>query len=330
MTQVLIYGGTGGVGSVITDRCVSQGIDVVTVGVEQECEGRKGVTYVHKDRVETIHGRQWDAIIDVYNFEKGHEEFLWENFHDLCNQFIVISTTLIYDRSKWSVQRISSDHPKAPIGSQGGYVDKKIKVENYWDQNKHANYTLLRPYHILGPQSYLGCIPPHNRNPMLQDEIRKGWIVLCDGGRIPLNVVHPNDIAEVVLRCIGNPNVQRKAYNVVNPQEIVARDYYLKIAGMLGVKLEFSSVPAEACWQNGDWALTTLPHLYDTRNLLDDIGYVPNTGLEKCLSDAIKSPSRSMDASRTEVYRRMHLKPICNWHKYYTSIAPLEMGPLQV
>ncbi len=312
MKQVLIIGGTGIVGSAISEKCISNNFSVTAIGIEEKPVLKKGVEYVHRSDCSNITGRVWDAIIDVYHFDHGHEDWLCSNFKK-CNHFIPISTTLVYDRQGYSFERITTNHPKAAFGTQGGYVDRKLAMERFWQTKDCVNFTILRPYHVIGPGSELGCLPLHNRDPYLLENIKKGKIILCDGGRIPLNIVHSLDLAEIVVRCIGNPATYGKAYNAVNPKEIIARNYYLKIAQILGVSLEIENVPGENVWQKGKWVLTTLPHLYDISDLSRDVNYVPSTNLETCLQDAIKNASKN----QTVVYERMHTLPRVQQHSYF-------------
>ncbi len=312
MKRVLVIGGTGIIGSAISEKCLANHFSVTAMGIEEKLILKSGAEYVHRSDASKITDRFWEAIIDVYNFDQGHEEWVCSTFKK-CNHFIPISTTLVYDRQGYSFERIKTNHPKAAPGTQGGYVDRKLEMERFWQTKNHVNFTILRPYHILGPGSELGCLPLHNRDPCLLGRIKKGKIKLCDGGRIPLNIVHPADLAEIVIRCIGNSAAYGKAYNAVNPEEIIARDYYLKIAQIMKVGLEIENVPGENAWQKGKWVLTTLPHLYDISDLSRDINYVPNTKLETCLQDAINNTSKN----QTAVYERMHILPRVQQHSYF-------------
>ena len=308
MMKLLIFGGTGIIGEVLSEKAIENGYEVTTVGTELNYETK--ANFVHVNKLAELN-KDWDAIIDIFTFDKQKELSEFKS-----DQIIVLSSTLVYDRSKWGAERISSKQPKAKKGTQGGYVDHKLELEDFWSETDR-NWTILRPYHIIGSDSYLGCLPPHNRDPLLLEHIKKGEISLCDGGRIPLNIVHPRDIAEVILRCVGNSETVRNYYNLVNPEEIIARDYYLKIAEIEGVNLKIKNVPGEEIWHSGEWALTTLPHLYDVSNLSLDINYVPNTKLEDCLRDAINNPPKKKKKDETEVHKRMHIPPIIQEHPYF-------------
>jgi nucleoside-diphosphate-sugar epimerase len=308
MMKLLIFGGTGILGEVLTEKAIEKGYDVTTVGTELNYKTQ--ANFVHVDKLIGLN-TNWDAIVDIFTFDKQKELSKLKS-----DQIIVLSSTLVYDRSKWSAERIYSKHPKAKKGTQGGYVDHKLELEDFWS-GADKNWTILRPYHIIGPNSYLGCLPPHNRDPLLLEYIRKGEISLCDSGRVPLNIVHPKDIAEVILRCISNSKTVRKFYNLINPEEVVARDYYLKIAEILGVDLKIKNIPGEDIWSTGDWKLTTLPHLYNISDLLGDVEYLPSIGLEESLRDAIDNHPPIVEKNNTSVHKRMHIYPEPRHNMYF-------------
>jgi len=315
MTTLLILGGTGIVGSATSENALKKGLEVTVTGKEPPTH--KEVRFVHADDVNSLEDKGWDVILDVYNFEENHAKEIYNRFKGKCGHIFILSTTLVYDRSTCGAGRISSSHPKAKKGDQGGYVDHKLELEEFWGNVQDVNWTILRPYHILGNDCYLGCLPPHNRDPYLIDYIKKGELYLCNEGELPLNVVHPKDIADVVLKSMGNSSTFRQSYNVVNPKEVSARDYYLKIAENLGVDLEIKNMPRKEVGLVGEWLLTAFPHLYDTSNLGEDIGYVPSTSIEKCIEDAMHSPPKKVEKNETDVHKRMHMLPLPLMKEYF-------------
>ena len=308
--KILVFGGTGIVGETLTDLALKWGCEVTAVGAETTYRNT-GANYVHVNDLHKLN-RKWDAIADIFTFDKQEELSEFQT-----DQILILSSTLVYDRSKYSAERIPSNHPKAKKNTQGGYVDHKLELEDFWSKSG-KNWTFLRPYHIIGPGSYLGCLPPHNRNPLLLAYIQTGELRLCDGGRVPINIVNPRDISETIVRCIGNSNTFGKCYNLVNPKEIIARDYYLKIAEIVGKNLKIKNIPGEEIWAKGDWKLTTFPHLYDISDLEQDIEYVPSIGLEESLREAIKYHPTFMEKNNTEVHKRMHMNPQPLINIYYS------------
>lgn len=310
---MLILGGTGIVGTATAKEAVKEGLHVSVTGIDTRFGIPEGVHFVHHDNLDLLSAQEWDVVFDIFCFDvkQARKTSALKSKHTF-----VLSTTLVYDRSRYSFDRISSNHPLCDLGFQGGYVDKKLEIEDFWGKN-NGNWTILRPYHILGPGSFLGCLPPHNRDPDLLRKIEQNdSIELCDGGRIPLNIVHPKDIGKVVLNAMGNPETFRKAYNVVNPTEVIARDYYLKIAELLGTKLTIKNKSGENVWFDGKWVLTSLPHLYDIGDLSQGSGYVPNMELEECLRDAIACHPKKPEG-KIPIHQRMHYLPPPLRNRYF-------------
>jgi nucleoside-diphosphate-sugar epimerase len=127
---------------------------------------------------------------------------------------------------------------------------------------------------------------------------------------VELNIIHPLDIARIVLLASGNPKTYGKAYNAVNPERVVAKRYFEIIGKLLGVEVKISNRPIKSIWeeQHG-WVLTTLPHLYDVQDLQDDINFIPSIGLEAAIQDAFFHYPHLKEISKIPVHNRMTLMP---------------------
>jgi|ETNmetMinimDraft_2_1059921.scaffolds.fasta_scaffold18196_2 nucleoside-diphosphate-sugar epimerase len=310
MKTLLIVGGTGIIGTATAKKALEKGWNVTVTGIENN--SIPNTEFVHKDD-NTILNRNWDVVFQVYTEEKP--QITYQKYKGKTDHMIIMSSTLVYDRSILSFKPIHSNHTLATPNTQGGYVNNKLEIERFWHQIEDINWTILRPHHILGKNSYLGCTPPHNRDPNLIEHIKKGNIYLCDRGRIPLNIVNPKDIGNVVLKLAGK--AFGKTLNVVNPKEIIARDYYLKIAEILGIDLTIQNLPGEEVWKSESWKLTTLPHLYDISDLHQECSYIPSTSLETCIRESLANQPKSIHKNKTKVYVRMHTLPEPNTPIYF-------------
>lgn len=301
MSNMLILGGTGILGQAIAKEALDSGISVTLNGLDNNS------LYPFLSIEDLKHDKtNWDSIVDVYANGDDRGVKVDTIFLGRYSQMFVISSTLVYDRSGFSYSRISEDNSLARKGSQGGYVDSKLQLEEYW--NNRA--TILRPYHILGNGSALGCLPPHNRDVNLINNILSGTISLSDGGRIPLNVVHPSDIGKTLVSLIGKG--VGESFNVVNPEEVIARDYYTYIASKLGVDLKITAIDSGHAWKNNSWPLTTLPHLYDVSKLRESSAYVPDKDFRYCIDSAMSH----LATSSKDVFHRMHKLPVPKMHDY--------------
>lgn len=327
---MLIIGGTGIVGAAVARLALEREYRVVCLADNQKLQLPQGVEFIQANKRSKNFAKvsraltkkqKWDVIVDVLSYTATDARVTYESFKEHAAHFFILSTTLVYDRygQPFSYERIRSDHSLAKKGVQGGYVDHKLEMEAFWKEHTDINWTILRPYHILGSGSWLGCIPPLNREPRLVEMIQGEEIIqLADGGRMPINIVHPRDLGEVIIRAAQQKQTFHKCYNAVNPEEIIARDYFEEIAGKLGKPLRVHSIPSEHAWHfEHEWQLTTLPHLYDVSDLQRDIGYVPSTSLSECIKDAIKFPQEKPQKRSTQVHKFMNLKPEPRLHRYY-------------
>ncbi|HLD98310.1 MAG TPA: NAD-dependent epimerase/dehydratase family protein [Candidatus Nanoarchaeia archaeon] len=320
MKYIFIIGGTGILGKAIIYEALKEDYQVIVIGLEKDSSIPKKVTQIIADRKDKINFTKKveninniDILVDVADFSKEDAEQTYNLFKGKVKHFFILSTTLVYDRSKPYDKAIPSNYALAKVGELGGYVDRKLEIERFW-RNKHdVNWTILRPYHIVSPHdSLLGCIPDHNRDPLLIKRIlSEEPIVLCDGGNVKFNFVDARNIAKVILKSSENKKAFGKSYNVVNPKPILAKEYYEIIGKELGKKINIKNKPIEKVWaENKGWQLTTLPHVYDVSDLKKDIGFIPNISIEQSLKEAIKNYKPVNKAiSEIEVHKRMTLMP---------------------
>ena len=323
--KMLLIGGSGILGSAIAATASEQGYDVTSIATECGAQYPSKAKFVQartgssefESVIENIvdEERKWDIVVDVIGSDGEDALRTYRIFKNRCDRLFAISTTLVYDRlTKFTYSPIQTGHPLASPGRQGGYVDKKLSMERFWQEHPDVRWTILRPYHILGPGSWLGCIPPHNRDPQLVEELQKEhMLILSDGGRIPLNVVHPKDIGELILRAAKREATIHKCYNAVNPTEVIARDYYGEIAQQLGRSIRIHSETSErtAWYFSREWQLTTLPHIYDVSDLEKDIAFVPSIPLRDCIRDSLQNqPIDRPQRRQTEVHKRMNVEPL--------------------
>ncbi len=320
MKSALLIGGTGIVGSAVTGILCEAGYVVHTIGIEANQHFPQTITQYRADRNKKVSFKKlmkditnrsggWNIVFDIIGSKDIDVQQTCDLFRD--SRLIFLSTTLVYSRSEKNDRPILSGHRLASLGEMGGYVDKKVAMESYI-RTQTLPWTILRPYHILGPGSLLGCIPDHNRDPELVARLKRGEALeLCNGGDIDFNIVHPADIGRAVLAVAENPSTIHRAYNCVNPEPVKARDYYAEIARQVGGTLKIKPKSYQEVWdEHGGWELTSLPHVYDVSDLERDTGFVPRVSYQECIRDALAHPPVvSGDTSTIPVHQRMTVLP---------------------
>lgn len=321
MKKILIIGGTGIIGKQTIKAALENGYDVTTIALKKDLAIPDSVNQVICDKnkqenfkraVGPLIKVKWDIVFDVYNLGLDDAKRTYSYFKDCAGHIFIISTTLVYDRSKFFNNPITSDSPLAKTGSLGGYVDQKLALEKFWRSIHDVPWTILRPYHIVGAGCLLGCIPDENRDPKLLERIKnRDTLILCEGGNVKFNYVHPMDIAKIVFKAAGNSKTIGKSYNAVNPISIMAKEYYEHIGELLNTPVTISSKSIKDIWhESRGWELTTLPHIYDTSDLLADVGYVPNTPLKVALKEAVAHyPNGEKEKAEISIHKRMTILP---------------------
>lgn len=157
MKKILIIGGTGIIGKVTITEALQGGYEVYTISKNNEKSIPPEVKQIIADRQrpqqynsivsEINQNIEWDVVFDIYNLGESSAQQTYTNFKKNAKHIIILSTTLVYDRSKPSTDPIKSSHPLAELGMMGGYADHKIKLEQYWQAVKDVSWTILRPYH---------------------------------------------------------------------------------------------------------------------------------------------------------------------------------------
>jgi nucleoside-diphosphate-sugar epimerase len=320
MKNILLIGGTGIIGSAMVKEATRRGFDVTVITQEKSKHLPKKVKQLvlnrhnrnkFREAVTQLH-TQWDIVFDIYAYDEKDAKQTYDCFKASAKHIFVLSTTLVYDRSKPNKGAIKPSSRLAKMGIMGGYVDHKLKLEQFWRQVTDVNWTILRPYHIIGSGSLLGCVPLHNRDPKLLQRMRNGnALTICNGGTLELNFIHPKDIAKIILKAYGNKKTFSKAYNTVNPAVITAHRYFKMIGDILKTKAIIKNKPIAEIWcEKAGWELTTLPHLYDVTDLQKDIGFTPNIPLRAAIKDAIAHyPIFHGSISRVPIHQNMNRPP---------------------
>jgi nucleoside-diphosphate-sugar epimerase len=319
--NVLVIGGTGIVGRPTVLRLIEGGeyivhsialdcIQTFPESVRQHIVDRTTDEYIKLITELTSEVGTWDAVIDIIAFNIEAAKTTYSLLKDHSKHIVILSTTLVYDRMQKNDDPITENTFLAHKGDFGGYVDGKVELEKFWHTVSDVNWTIVRPYHILGGGSLLGCIPEHNRDPHLIDLLKGGILLkLFKGGETQFNYIHSKDVAAAFCHIIGNTRTFCQAYNLVNPDIITAKEYYAEIARQVGGSLIIEDISIEKIWNDKKgWEMTTFPHIYSMDKMRRDISFTPRISLNEAISDAITHPSENTSRA-IPVHDRMNKLP---------------------
>jgi nucleoside-diphosphate-sugar epimerase len=239
--RILLIGGSGFVSGTLAQTATALGHEVwaVTRGLHPLPAGVMGLTADRSDRdafartIDTVPDG-WDLVVDCIGYEPADIEQDIRVFRDRTAHFVFISTDFVFDPA----------HRSFPQGEESeyhltdGYGGKKRACERILEGAGlgGTRWTIVRPCHIYGPGSELGCLPRHGRDPDLLGKIRRGeTLQLVGGGHFLQQPIMARDLAKLILSCHDNEAAHEQIFCTAGPDIIESRSYYDEIARVLDV-----------------------------------------------------------------------------------------------
>jgi len=292
--KILILGGSGFVSGTLARLALARGHQVWAVTRGQRALPQ-GVTGLAADRhagdefMAAIQGAgvHWDLVVDCIAFEAADIEQDVAVLTSLAGHLVMISSDFVYDASR-------RRFPQAEEGETTalGYGAKKRQAELAL-QAAHTGrmaWTVLRPCHIYGPGSLLGCLPTHGRDARLLERLRAGEALrLVGGGHFLQQPILARDLAETILSLPGCPAAASQIFCAAGPDIVESREYYRLIAAVLGVELQVAELPVDRYLAEHPEAEPFLCHrIYDLSKLRAAGAAVPATPLAQGLREQVE------------------------------------------
>lgn len=296
--HILIVGGSGFVSGTLARRAAAAGHNVWVV-----TRGHKlvpdGVTPVKVDRKDTDVfqkaiadlGRSWDLVVDCIGYEPEDTRQDVAVFRDRTDHLVFISTDFVFDPAR----RVFPQPEDTEYYITGeGYGSKKrlCELELINGDTGGTNWTVFRPCHIYGPDSQLGCLPEHSRDPHLIEKIRAGKpLSLVGGGHFLQQPIFAPDLADSILSAHGLPAAYGQVFCAAGPDTIESREYYNIIARALGVgEPEIVELPAgRFLEENPDRSSSVCHRVYDLTRMEAAGLAIPATPIEEGLRLHVES-----------------------------------------
>lgn len=272
--NILIIGGSGFLSGTLAHRAITAGHRVWTV-----TRGRRpqpdGVSALIADRHDPAGFAaalaeaqvRWDLAVDCIAFDADDLRQDVAVLAQRAGQLVYISTDFVYDPLR---RRFPQDETaKGYLAAGYGGLKRQGELALAEADTGGMAWTILRPCHIYGPGSQLGCLPAHGRDPELIARLRRGEALrLVGGGRFLQQPVLAGDLARVILEAAGNPKTFGQTFNVAGPDIVESREYYQIIAATLGVPLKIEELPVETYHAAHPEAASFLCHrIYDLSKL---------------------------------------------------------------
>lgn len=235
-------------------------------------------------------GVTWDLVVDCIAYDRPEIEQDLRLFRDRAAQLVFISTDFVYEPTRRLFpQPEASCHYASDPRQEYGVKKRAAELALIEGEAGAMAWTILRPGHVYGPTSELGCLPEHGRDPRLIERLRAGEpLRLVGGGHFLQQPISAEDLGRLVVSVAGNPAVARRVFNAAGPEVVESRRYYEIVAEVLGVELQVEEVPVRGYLTEHPEAAPFLCHrVYDLRPLASAGLAVPTTPLRRGLEQHV-------------------------------------------
>lgn len=294
--KVLVIGGSGFVSGTLTRVALAHGHRVwaVTRGQRPLADGVTPLTADRRDPVAlaaalTGARTDWDLVVDCIGYRAEDAAQDLALCRDRAPHLVFISTDFVFAPTR----RRFPQSEEADRYATEGYGGDKRRAELVLLEAGVGPlaWTILRPCHIYGPGSLLGCLPRHGRDPELIGRLQRGEpLALVGGGHFLQQPLFAPDLAELILSCAGNDQAQGRILVAAGPEIVESREYYRLIAEQLGVGLTVEEIPVDQHLAEHPEAAPFLCHrIYSLERLRAARLRVPATPLAEGLHQHVAS-----------------------------------------
>jgi nucleoside-diphosphate-sugar epimerase len=255
------------------------------VRVQGELEFLTGNRWESGSLENAVHGRTWDAVIDMAAFAPANGQQLRETFWGHTAQVVVCSTCCVYGGPAAELP-IKESSPRSPFGMYG--VNKAaiedILLESNGKQGTHA--TIIRPSYTTGEGATASGLLFDDS---LVSRMRQGLPnIVMDDGTCPWAITHVSDVARGFVNALGNTKAYGNDYHLTSDEHTDWNGVYQAMARAAGVpSTEIVHVPSE--WLRaqaprrslGVWFIYRFPSVYDNAKACRDLDFRTTISLEE-------------------------------------------------
>jgi nucleoside-diphosphate-sugar epimerase len=294
--RLLLIGGSGFISSAVARLALADGFEVWAVTRGQKTV-QQGIRSLSADRKNTEEFKRvieqaqthWDTVIDHIAYTPEDMEQDIDLFRQRAKHLIFISTDFVFDPAR----RTFPQYPDSPYFSAQGYGGDKRRCEELLlrSDTGEMKWTVVRPCHIYGPGSNLGCLPTALRDPELIAKLRAGQpIRLVGGGYFLQQPIFVRDLAELMLSAVDNPKTYGRIFLTYGPDVVESWQYYQIIADVLGVGLTVEEIPVRPYLMEHPDLAPFFCHRVCELNPLKECGLkVPSTPLKEGLYQHVQN-----------------------------------------
>lgn len=247
--RLLIIGGTGQLSGRVTALALAARHDVwvlnrgskpVPIGAHVLIADRQDDESVR--RALDAANVTWDAVLDCICMNADNARQDLNLLAGYTSRLMVVSTDSVYHPAHKAVPQDEN----APVYmADGGYgVHKRQMEEAFLAADTPIRWTIFRPGHIFGEGFLPGCFPEQSRQRTLLDHMRQEKpLRLVGGGKYLIHPIYVDDLARVMLECIGNPAAENEIFCIGGPDIVTNAEYYRCLGRILGHPAVIEEIP---------------------------------------------------------------------------------------
>lgn len=249
--RLLIIGGTGQLSGRLTAMALTDGHEVWTLnrGSKPAPEGVHALTADRKDdesvrRALEKADTRWDAVIDCICMNADNARQDLALLAAYTRRLVVVSTDSVYHPAHKTVPQDENGRVYLTDGGYGAH--KRLMEEAFLAADTPIRWTLFRPGHIFGEGFLPGCFPEQSRQRTLLAHMRAGQpLRLVGGGQYLIHPIYVDDLARVLLDCIGKPAAENEIFCIGGPDVVTNAAYYACLGQILGCEPVIETIPEE-------------------------------------------------------------------------------------
>lgn len=232
--RILVFGGTGAMGSPLTDILLSAGHEVIVTTRKKRISNNSRLKYVVGDAhnqlfLQEIVNEHADVIIDFMHYSTEEFSKRYRILLEACDHYFFFSSSRVYADNDGvtpiteSCPRLLDTNVDEVLIRSDEYPISKARCENLLKESSFDNWTIIRPYITFG----------HNRLQLGIFEI-EAWLHKAINQQpivIPIEILNAKttltyggDVAESVALLVGQDEAKGKTIHITSNTSLTWRE----------------------------------------------------------------------------------------------------------
>jgi 2'-hydroxyisoflavone reductase len=286
MKKILILGGTGFVGRILTEELLKLDYDLTLFNRgNRNPDIFPGVKRIKGDRetedIKQIAAGDWDTVIDFSGMQPGNIEVIIELLNERIGRYVFVSTANVYPldepaKLKFPIPESTETQPcteeqKYDKDVLKNYGNKKAECERILLGAEWLNAIIFRPSLIYGRYD-----PSDRLYYWLYRIITQDEILIPENGKMKFTNTFSEDFAKIILASI-EINKHNKVYNASTHPRVSIKEFLDITSNLLHKAPRYINAPIEFLrehsvseWMDLPMWISGIDLLLDNSRLLND------------------------------------------------------------